>query len=104
MRHQDSCERETRCVIESQNRPWTSEFGGLSLKSLSGKSKKKGGHPLYKGRRVYQHPDDKALVWKANGLRELEAKGGRAVEVETASENASPEAMKKAVSPPHKTG
>jgi hypothetical protein len=60
---------------------------GLSLKDVGGKSKKKAGPgPLYKGGRVYQHPTDKTLVWKANGqkpnwLRELEGKGGKAVEV-----------------------
>src|SRR5947207_2122043 len=63
------------------------ESVGLSLKNLGGKGKKKGGQALYKGGRVYQHPTDKALVWKANGqkpnwLRELEAQGGKAVEVE----------------------
>jgi hypothetical protein len=63
------------------------ESVGLSLKSLTGKPKKKNGQgPLYKGGRLYQHPENKALVWKANGqkpnwLRELEAGGGKAVEI-----------------------
>jgi hypothetical protein len=78
-------ENDARALLESV---------GLSLKTLSGKSKKKGGQaPLYKGGRLYQHPDNKGLIWKANGqkpnwLRELEAKGGRAVEVEAANDNA----------------
>jgi hypothetical protein len=63
------------------------ESVGLSLKSLTGKGKKKGGQAtLYKGGRLYQHPENKALIWKANGqkpnwLRELEAGGGKAMEV-----------------------
>jgi DNA-binding protein H-NS len=77
-------ESEARALLESV---------GLSLKSLSGKGKKKGGQaPLYKGGRLHQHPENKTLVWKANGqkpnwLRELEAKGGRAVEVEAANDS-----------------
>lgn len=69
------------------------ESVGLSLKSLNGKSKRKGGQgPLYKGGRLYQHPENKALVWKANGqkpnwLRELEARGGKAVEMEAANDS-----------------
>lgn len=65
---------------------------GLSLKDIAGKGKKKAGAaPIYKGGRLYQHPQNKALVWNANGqkpnwLRELEARGGRAVEVEAAGE------------------
>lgn len=75
---QAKAQNEARALLESV---------GLSLKSLGGKGKKKAGQgPLYKGGRVYQHPTDKALVWKANGqkpnwLRELETKGGKAVEV-----------------------
>jgi hypothetical protein len=71
-------ESDARAVLES---------AGLSLKSLAGKGKKKATKaPLYKGGRTYQHPTDKALVWKANGqkpnwLRELEAQGGKAVEI-----------------------
>ena len=80
-------ENDARILLESV---------GLSLKSVNGKSKKKGGQvPLYKGGRLYQHPENKALVWKANGqkpnwLRELEAKGGKPVEVEGANDNAPP--------------
>lgn len=61
---------------------------GLTLKDIGGKPKKKaGGGPLYKGGRLYQHPSDKTLVWKANGqkpnwLRELEKGGSRAVEMQ----------------------
>jgi hypothetical protein len=82
--------RALRAKAESDARALL-ESVGLSLKSLSGKSKKKGGQgPLYKGGRLYQHPENKALVWKANGqkpnwLRELEARGGKAVEVEGAN-------------------
>lgn len=77
-------ENDARALLESV---------GLSLKSLSGKSKKKGGQaPLYKGGRLYQHPENKALIWKANGqkpnwLRELEARGGKAVEMEAANDS-----------------
>jgi DNA-binding protein H-NS len=62
------------------------ESVGLSLKNLTGKAKKKGGQArFYKGGRLYQHPENEGVVWKANGqkpnwLRELEAHGGRAVE------------------------
>lgn len=72
-------ETDARALLESV---------GLSLKSLSGKNKRKSGQaPLYKGGRLYRHPENKALVWKANGqkpnwLRELEAQGGKALEVE----------------------
>jgi hypothetical protein len=76
-------ESDARAVLES---------AGLSLKSLGGKGRKKGGQPsVYKGGRVYRHPDDKTLLWKANGqkpnwLRELEAQGGKAMEVERGME------------------
>ena len=60
---------------------------GLSLKDLNGKGRSR---PVkaqpYKGGHLYRHPADKALVWNAKGqkpnwLRELEASGGKAVEV-----------------------
>jgi hypothetical protein len=76
-------ENDARALLES---------AGLSLKSLGGKGRKKAAKaPLYKGGRVYQHPTDKALIWKANGqkpnwLRELEGRGGKAVQVFSASE------------------
>ena len=66
---------------------------GLSLKSLSGKGKKKTGEAsLYKGGHLYQHPTDKTLVWNAKGqkpnwLREVEGRGGKAVEVYAANDN-----------------
>src|SRR5262249_49537969 len=69
--------RALRAKAESDARALL-ESVGLSLKSVTGKNKRKGGQaPLYKGGRLYQHPDNKALVWKANGqkpnwLRELE--------------------------------
>lgn len=73
-------ENDARALLESV---------GLSLKSVSGTAKGKGARkPLYKGGRLYQHPENKALVWKANGqkpnwLSELEARGGKAIEVKT---------------------
>lgn len=79
--------RALRAKAESDARALL-ESVGLSLKDIGGKSKKKAEKgTLYKGGRVYQHPTDKALVWKANGqkpnwLRELEARGGKAVELE----------------------
>lgn len=75
---QAKAQSEARALLESV---------GLSFKSLSGKTKKKADQsPLYKGGRMYPHPTDKTLFWKANGqkpnwLRELEAKGGKAVEI-----------------------
>lgn len=69
------------------------QAAGLSLKDVSGKTKKKAGTgPHYKGGRLYQHPANKMLVWKANGqkpnwLRELESQGGKAVEIEAANDS-----------------
>src|SRR5580704_8191046 len=61
---------------------------GLSLKDVaSGKPKNGNGKgPVYHGGHSYQHPSDKTKVWNAKGqkptwLRELEASGGKAVEV-----------------------
>jgi DNA-binding protein H-NS len=59
---------------------------GLSLKDLNGKGHAKAKGPVYKGGHSYQHPTNKSLVWNAKGqkpnwLRELEAGGGKAVEV-----------------------
>ena len=61
---------------------------GLSLKDVaSGKPKNGNGKgPVYHGGHTYQHPTNKALTWNAKGqkptwLRELEASGGKAVEV-----------------------
>lgn len=79
--------RALRAKAESDARALL-ESVGLSLKSLDGKGKKKTGTaPHYKGGRLYRHPQNEALVWKANGqkpnwLRELEAQRGRAVEVD----------------------
>jgi hypothetical protein len=76
---QAKAQSEARALLESV---------GLSLKTLGGKSKKKTGHaPLYKGGRLYQHPENKALVWNAKGqkpnwLRELEGRGEKAVEID----------------------
>ena len=61
---------------------------GLSLKDVAaGKAPKNGGKgPVYRKGTQYQHPTNKALTWngggqKPNWLRELEASGGKAVEV-----------------------
>jgi hypothetical protein len=78
--------RALRAKAESDARALL-ESVGLNLKSLDGKGRKKAGTaPSYKGGRLYRHPHNEALVWKANGqkpnwLRELEAQGGKAVEV-----------------------
>lgn len=69
---------------------------GLTPKDLTGKRKPgKGGKgtgtaPVYRGGHQYQHPAKKELVWNAKGqkpgwLRQLEAEGGRAIEVPAAS-------------------
>ena len=61
---------------------------GLTLRDVAaGKPQKNGNKgPVYHGGHRYQHPTNKALIWKAKGqkpswLRELEASGGKAVEV-----------------------
>jgi hypothetical protein len=60
---------------------------GLNLRDVAnGKPKNGSKGPVYHGGRQYQHPTNKALIWKATGqkpgwLRELEASGGKAVEV-----------------------
>jgi hypothetical protein len=61
---------------------------GLSLRDVaSGKPQKNGGKgPTYHAGKQYQHPANKSLVWNAKGqkptwLRELEASGGKAVEL-----------------------
>jgi len=62
---------------------------GLNLKDVaSGKPQKNGNGkgPTYHGGRQYQHPTNKALIWNAKGqkptwLRELEATGGKAIEL-----------------------
>jgi DNA-binding protein H-NS len=60
---------------------------GLTLKSLGGNGKKRASRGVvYHGGHSYQHPTNKTLVWNAKGqkpnwLRELEAQGGKAVEI-----------------------
>jgi DNA-binding protein H-NS len=61
---------------------------GLNLRDVaSGKPQKNGSKsPVYHAGRQYQHPTNKSLVWNAKGqkptwLRELEAQGGKAVEL-----------------------
>ena len=61
---------------------------GLNLRDVaSGKPHKNGSKgPTYHAGHQYQHPTNKALTWNAKGqkptwLRELEASGGKALEV-----------------------
>jgi len=61
---------------------------GLSLRDLAFRKAHKTGPkaPVYHGGHQYQSPTNKALMWNAKGqkpgwLRELEASGGKAVEV-----------------------
>jgi len=61
---------------------------GLTFKDVAGGKvgSKPAKGPAYHTGHQYQHPTNKALVWKATGqkpnwLRELEAKGGKAMEV-----------------------
>lgn len=67
---------------------------GLSFKNVAVKGRGKPAKGLiYKGGHLYQHPSDKALVWNAKGqkpnwLRELEAQGGKTVELTAPGENA----------------
>ena len=63
---------------------------GLSLKDVGRKGTRKASTSAYRGGHRYQHPVKKELVWNAKGqkpgwLRQLEAEGGRAVEVPTAA-------------------
>ena len=62
---------------------------GLSLRDVASGKKNGNKGPTYHGGRQYQHPTNKALIWNAKGqkptwLRELEASGGKAVEVANA--------------------
>ena len=59
---------------------------GLSLRDVAAKPKNGSKGQVYHGGRQYQHPTNKALTWKGKGqkpgwLRELEASGGKPVEV-----------------------
>jgi hypothetical protein len=61
---------------------------GLKLSDVAtGKAQKNGTKgPVYHGGHQYQHPTNKALIWGAKGkkpawLAELEASGGKAVEL-----------------------
>ena len=62
---------------------------GLSLRDVAtGKTHRSGNGKsvAYHGGRQYQHPTNKALTWNAKGqkpnwLRELEAQGGKAIEL-----------------------
>ena len=64
---------------------------GLSLKDVAGKARAPKPKPVtYRGGHNYQHPTKKELVWNAvgqkpNWLRELEAGGGKAVELPVAA-------------------
>ena len=62
------------------------ESVGLSLKGVVIKGRVRHGKPSYHIGHNYQHPANKALTWNGKGqkpgwLRELEEKGGKAVEV-----------------------
>jgi DNA-binding protein H-NS len=60
---------------------------GLTLKDLSGKTRGRAAKgPLYQAGHLYQHPANKSLTWTAKGqkprwLREIEAAGGKPIEV-----------------------
>jgi TRAP-type C4-dicarboxylate transport system substrate-binding protein len=60
---------------------------GLTLKDLNENGKRKPAKgPVYRSGRSYQHPTNKALIWNAKGqkpnwLRDLEATGGKAIEL-----------------------
>ena len=60
---------------------------GLSLSDLAAKGRLKAAKaPPYKGGHCYRHPSREELVWNAKGqkpgwLRELEAQGGKPVEM-----------------------
>lgn len=59
---------------------------GLSLRDIAKPHKNGNKGPVYHSGRQYQHPANKALIWNAKGqkptwLRELEAQGGKAVEL-----------------------
>jgi hypothetical protein len=59
---------------------------GLSLRDVASKPKNGNKGPVYHGGHSYQHPTNKALVWKGHGqkpnwLRELEAGGGKATDL-----------------------
>jgi hypothetical protein len=67
---------------------------GLNLKDVASAKPQKNGAkgPMYHAGRQYQHPVNKGLTWNAKGqkptwLRELEAEGRRAVEIEAANDN-----------------
>jgi DNA-binding protein H-NS len=76
---------------------------GLSLSDIAAKGRgaKHGKPPAYSGGHRYQHPHRKDLVWNAKGqkptwLRELEAQGGKPVEIQSDAENDNaPAALKK---------
>ncbi len=59
---------------------------GLSLRDVAKPHKNGTKGPVYHGGRQYQHPTNKALTWNAKGqkpgwLREVEASGGKAVDL-----------------------
>jgi len=76
-------ERKARAMEEARA---TLAAVGLTFKDLVKGRIRTAKGPQYKGGSLYQHPANKALVWNAKGqkpnwLRELEADGGKAVEV-----------------------
>lgn len=62
------------------------EAAGLSLDDLNRRLRKPAKGPSYHAGRQYQHPTNKVLTWNAKGqkprwLREIEAQGGKAIEL-----------------------
>ena len=65
---------------------------GLGLKDLNRAKGKTAKGLTYKGGHSYQHPANKGLIWAAKGkkpgwLVELEAQGGKAVDITPANDN-----------------
>jgi len=76
-------ERKARAMEEARA---TLAAVGLTFKDLVRARIKPAKAPQYKSGCQYQHPSNKALVWNAKGqkpkwLRELEAGGGKAIEL-----------------------
>jgi DNA-binding protein H-NS len=77
-------ERKAKAINEARA---TLAAAGLTLKDLGAKGRgKPTKSPAYHSGQLYQHPANKTLTWNAKGqkpgwLRELEAKGERAIEI-----------------------
>jgi hypothetical protein len=75
---------------------------GLSLSDIAtkGKSTKHGRPPAYRGGHRYQHPQKQELIWNAKGqkptwLRELEAQGGKPLDLSEAPNDSVPGTLRK---------